>query len=236
MDPGKNYISILKELHDRLRKENVPEPEYKEEKGNFGFKISCTYKGYTACGSGSSKQNAKCNAAKEMLGMLNFLPPAKNMVNPENISLSNMNARESENISSSSVPPAITNLANAFIAKYSAVRIPTRYPPNPADLDVCFKDINFGMKSPDSPKSKTLLERHDKELPVIECFEKIMKEMNLKFCVEQAEVSPKASYKHVIFLKIDFYCMVVGGIGNNVTEAVENACRNGIDAFRLYMK
>ena len=102
---------------------------------------------------------------------------------------------------------------------------------------MCFGDINFGMKSLNAPKSETLNQRLDTQMHPITCFEQVMRELNYKFFVEQVEVEPKlVNQTYVVLLKIDLCCMVIGGLGDTLTEAVEKACKNGLDTFRLYMK
>jgi len=243
----KNSISMLKEYHDRTKRQNcTQEPSYvmfSSEIGG-GFNAQCVYNGFTVEGTGSSKSIAKCEAARKMLLKLNLnsqLPQNVNsscsshLIQKVSVVPSNVLAHPAHTVSSKT-----EKLANKFIEKYSnSERLDqfTRYPPNTADLEVCFSDINFGMKSPSSPKSETLLKRLDEKMHLIECFEKVMGELNMKFCCEQIKVDPDVAGKvYVVLLKINFNCMVVGGTGESIGQAVENACRNGLDTFRLYMK
>lgn len=74
-------------------------------------------------------------------------------------------------------------------------------------------------------------------MDAITCFQQVMKELKYKFFIEQAQVDPSLVGKaYVVFLKIDICSMVIGGYGESLTEAIENACRNGLEAFLIYMR
>ena len=243
MAGDKNSISALKEFHDRRSKaeKSVDEPRYTCDKQTIsGFKSQCNYKEFTTEGLGKSKQIAKCDAARQMLMKLGQPVPAEASSSSTASVTKNNVQRSLPDRPKYTLSPETEALAEAFMKKYAhpdkLSYASSRYPPNAENLEVCFNDINFGMKSPNSPKSETLLKRLDREMHSIECFEKVMGEFGLKFCAEQVEVNAEATGVYVVMLKIDFHYMVVGGKGASLGEAVENACRNGLDTFRLYMK
>lgn len=197
------------------------------------FTAILSYAGETKEGIGPSKNEARRVAACHMLNFLYKKDSSK--FSPEKKSVTEafemVEEFDSDTLSAHFDKYLEDRQRNTSVFNREFVR-------NVADnLADHFNNIDAGFKSVNSPKSDIINKIIEQKLDIEvtkapRVFEKILKQMDLKYYTEFVESAKNDKY--VVMIKINFNLFIVYGIGGSPEKAIQTACKNAIEFLTIF--